>query len=87
MLHERKPKVIVFGEAGTMIKKALLDFEGGHHKYPISQVKDLKDAVLQASMIAESNDTVLLSPGGTSYDAFHNFEERGNLFKQLVEAI
>jgi len=87
VLHEKKPKVIVFGEAGTMIKKVLLEFEGDAPEYPVSQVNDLGDAVLEASKIAESNDSVLLSPGGTSYDAFLNFEERGKLFKQLVEAI
>ena len=87
VLHEQAPKVIVFGEAGTMIKKVLLEFEGDAPKYHISQVNDLRDAVSEASKIAESDDSVLLSPGGTSYDAFLNFEERGNLFKQLVEAI
>ncbi len=87
VLHKQKPKVIVFGEAGTMIKKVLLEFEGDVPKYPISQVNDLKDAVLEASKIAEDDDSVLLSPGGTSYDAFLNFEERGKLFKQIVEAL
>ena len=87
VLHEQAPKVIVFGEAGTMIKNVLLEFEGDAPKYQISQVNDLRDAVSEASKIAESDDSVLLSPGGTSYDAFLNFEERGNSFKQLVEAI
>ena len=87
VLHKQTPKVIVFGEAGTMIKKVLLEFENDAPEYPISQVNDLRDAVLEASKIAKNDDSVLLSPGGTSYDAFLNFEERGNLFKQLVEAI
>jgi UDP-N-acetylmuramoylalanine--D-glutamate ligase len=86
-LHEKTPKVIVFGEAGTMIKKVLLDFENDAPEYPISQVNDLRDAVLEAIKIADRDSAVLLSPGGTSYDAFLNFEERGNLFKQLVEEI
>ena len=29
---------------------------------------------------------VLLSPGGTSYDAYQDFEERGEHFRQLVRA-
>ena len=28
---------------------------------------------------------VLLSPGGTSYDAYHDFEERGDHFRRLIE--
>ncbi len=33
---------------------------------------------------ARSSDVVLLSPGGTSLDEFKNFEERGNIFKEIV---
>jgi UDP-N-acetylmuramoylalanine--D-glutamate ligase len=77
--------VIVFGEAGTMIKEVLLEFEGSAPKYPILQVNDLSDAVKKASRIAEYDDSILLSPGGTSFDEFPNFEERGDLFRKLVE--
>jgi UDP-N-acetylmuramoylalanine-D-glutamate ligase len=28
-----------------------------------------------------------LSPGGTSYDAFKDFEERGNKFQELVQEL
>ena len=87
LIHERKPKVIVFGEAGTMIKRVLLEFEGDVPSYPILQVDNLSNAVLEASEISKSGESVLFSPGGTSYDAFLDFEERGKLFKQLVESI
>ena len=87
LIHERKPKVIVFGEAGTMIQKVLLEFEDNMPDYPISQVENLSNAVFEASTITKSGESVLFSPGGTSYDAFLDFEERGNLFKQLVESI
>ncbi|MDO9545737.1 MAG: UDP-N-acetylmuramoyl-L-alanine--D-glutamate ligase [Pelolinea sp.] len=87
LLLQRKPKVILFGEAGPMIKNELLAHENGQPIYPITLVDDLKNAVSEALSIAERNDSVLLSPGGTSYDAFLDFEERGNLFRELVEAI
>jgi UDP-N-acetylmuramoylalanine--D-glutamate ligase len=87
LLHERKPKVILFGEAGTMIHQVLHNFEHGQPVYSISLVDDLYKAIAEASRIASKNDAVLLSPGGTSYDAFLDFEERGNLFRKIVEAI
>ena len=31
-----------------------------------------------------SHTVVLLSPGGTSYDAYRDFEARGEHFRQLV---
>lgn len=34
----------------------------------------------------KSGDVVLLSPGGTSLDEFKNFEDRGNIFKLLVQS-
>ena len=40
-----------------------------------------------AAGTAVSGDIVLLSPGGTSFDAFDNFEERGRLFRQLVNEL
>ena len=36
---------------------------------------------------AEEGDVVLLSPGGTSYDAYKDFEARGDHFRQLVMAL
>jgi len=70
-----------------MIKRILLEFEGDVPGYPILQVDNLSNAVLEVLKITESGESVLFSPGGTSYDAFLNFEERGKLFKQLVESI
>ena len=36
---------------------------------------------------AQPEDTILLSPGGSSYDLYKNFEERGNHFKALVQEL
>jgi len=84
LLNQRQPKVILFGEAKDLIAQ---NFQ--HHKvsYPIHEVNDLSAAVVLAQKIAQAGDCVLLSPGGTSYDAFQDFEERGNVFRQLVEAL
>ena len=51
---------------------------------PVRLVPDFADAVVAARELASEGDIVLLSPACTSFDAFKNFEERGNYFKKIV---
>ena len=53
----------------------------------ITQVETLEEAVDAAARLARSGDVVLLSPGGTSFDAFRDFAERGDRFKELVQQL
>ncbi len=46
----------------------------------------LADAIDAAKKSAQSNDLILLSPGGTSLDEFKNFEERGSFFKSRINS-
>jgi len=52
-----------------------------------SVVASLADAVREAAGIARSGDVVLLAPGYKSFDQFHDFEERGDVFAALVRAL
>ena len=45
---------------------------------------NLEAAVNLAAQVAKPGDVVLLSPGCASFDAFRNYAERGERFKELV---
>jgi UDP-N-acetylmuramoylalanine--D-glutamate ligase len=47
----------------------------------------LEQAVQDASAAASEGEVVLLSPACASFDAFRDFEERGDRFRDLVEAL
>jgi UDP-N-acetylmuramoylalanine--D-glutamate ligase len=48
---------------------------------------DLEDAVRRAAADARPGETVLLSPACASFDAFENFEQRGERFREIVGSL
>ena len=79
--------VVLTGDTSEKINasiRAALEQRTDRNSLPVFQVDCLKDAVVQASSIAERGDIVILSPACASFDRFRNFEERGNLFRQYV---
>jgi UDP-N-acetylmuramoylalanine--D-glutamate ligase len=54
---------------------------------PLIRVATLEEAVQRSAELAQPGDAVLLSPACASLDMFKNFEERGRLFAQAVEAL
>jgi UDP-N-acetylmuramoylalanine--D-glutamate ligase len=77
--------LILFGEAAPIIEKAIRvsrDLEEFVHR-----CQTLDEAVEAAAREAQPGDVVLLAPGGTSFDAFSDFAERGERFRELVKAL
>lgn len=73
-------KVIGFGACGARLVNDLVGENG-------IVVTTLDEAVAEANKIAESGDTVLLSPTTSSFDQYTCFEERGDHFKKIVNAL
>lgn len=69
-------EVVYFGQCGELARDKM-KITGVY--YP-----SLKEAVAHAINTAKAGDIVLLSPGGTSLDEFKSFEERGDVFKNIV---
>jgi UDP-N-acetylmuramoylalanine--D-glutamate ligase len=53
----------------------------------IKRVVDMQSAVVAAEALAQPGDNVLLAPACASFDMFDNFEQRGDVFIQSVEAL
>jgi UDP-N-acetylmuramoylalanine--D-glutamate ligase len=83
LVNEQVKHVILFGEAASLVFQALTD-QDDRTVTAVSQCPGLKEAVERAAQVVSPGDVVLLSPGGTSFDEFHNFEERGEVYKQWV---
>lgn len=73
-------KIIGFGACGARLVHDLVDEDG-------IVVTTLDEAVAEANKIAESGDTVLLSPTTSSFDQYTCFEERGDHFKKIINAL
>ncbi len=51
----------------------------------VSLCSDFATAVKLAAYIAKPGQNVLLSPASSSFDSFANYEERGEVFRKMVE--
>ena len=81
LVKKKVDYIISIGEARPQIK---LGLEGVK---PIFEAKDFNEAVSESFKKAKKGGRVLLSPGCSSFDMFKNYEERGKIFKELVNEI
>jgi UDP-N-acetylmuramoylalanine--D-glutamate ligase len=84
-IRDRVKAVVLFGEAGPLIERALA--AAGVSPSCMTRHPSLGLAVAAAAREAGPGDVVLLSPGCTGFDEFRDFAERGEKFKSWVHAL
>jgi UDP-N-acetylmuramoylalanine--D-glutamate ligase len=88
LVAQRVKHLIAFGEFGEQIAAMARRFQSPSGALKGVEYRATLDvAVKHAAEIAQAGDVVLLSPGCTSYDAYKDFEERGEHFRMLVSAL
>ena len=78
--------LILTGATAPKIRQCV-EQTGRYDQPQIIDVPDLKSAVRTAYATAHPGDIVIMSPASASFDCFKNFMERGELFKQFVNAL
>jgi len=84
----RVKHLILFGEAAALIEREMLRSPASARgACRMHRCQNLECAVDLAASLAAAGDVVLLSPGGTSFDAYPDFAARGEHFRQLVKSL
>lgn len=81
LLTARAKHVYTIGAAVEKIESHIGD------AVPVTRTTTLDRALRLAAENAVAGDVVVLAPACSSFDQFQNYEHRGHVFKQLVEAL
>jgi UDP-N-acetylmuramoylalanine--D-glutamate ligase len=85
LVNDRVKAALLFGEAGPLIETALAAAGVPPERRP--RFDSLAEALPAAAALAEPGDVVLLAPGCTAFDEFHDFAERGERFREWVRQL
>ena len=80
LLRQRVKRVYTIGAAAAKIESQIKGVEVVH-------ADTVENALRKANAVAEPGDVVLLAPACASFDQFKNYEQRGQVFKQIVRAL
>jgi UDP-N-acetylmuramoylalanine--D-glutamate ligase len=81
LIPDRVREILLIGAAAPIIAVQLAG------STDLVQAGDLETAVYGAFDRSRPGDTVLLAPACSSFDQFHDYEERGRVFKDLVNRL
>jgi len=81
-LQSTTKAIVVFGEIAEQL---VATFNPILDTVPTMEVSSLENAITEARTMAEHGDTVLFSPGTSSFDMYSGYEERGDCFRNIVK--
>lgn len=82
LLRQRVKRVYTIGAAAEKIES-----QTAASKVEVVRAETLENALRRANAVAEAGDVVLLAPACASFDQFKNYEERGQVFKEIVRRL
>ncbi len=84
LLRQRVKRVYTIGAAAGKIESQIVS---GKAEVEIVHAETLENALRKANAVAEPGDVVLLAPACASFDQFKNYEQRGQVFKEIVRGL
>jgi UDP-N-acetylmuramoylalanine--D-glutamate ligase len=85
LLRQRVKRVYTIGAAAAKIESQIVSPKSG--SVEVVHAETLENAVRKANAVAEAGDVVLLAPACASFDQFKNYEQRGQMFKEIVRRL
>jgi UDP-N-acetylmuramoylalanine--D-glutamate ligase len=85
LLRQRVKRVYTIGAAAAKIESQIVSSEDG--SLEVVHAETLENALRRANAVAEPGDVVLLAPACASFDQFKNYEQRGQVFKEIVRGL
>jgi UDP-N-acetylmuramoylalanine--D-glutamate ligase len=83
LLRQRVKRVYTIGAAAAKIELQIVSSKNGGPE--IVHAETLENALRKANAVAQPGDVVLLAPACASFDQFKNYEQRGKVFKEIVQ--
>jgi len=85
LLRQRVKRVYTIGAAAEKIDSQIVSSKNGGVE--VVHAETLENALRKANAVAVPGDVVLLAPACASFDQFKNYEQRGQVFKEIVRGL